>query len=377
MTKATSCSIQLRLEIEPVDSLFFRDARPFEPASRGESGLPMPQTLTGAVRTLLLEQHGVDFGRLGTYMKESASFAQALAEVADGPAGGVAEVWVRGPWFTLNGEVLVPVPASLRREKTELEDPRKGEEDQKEDTRSVFRLDPLKSPLPGWRPELPGMRPLWRYGRETTEAADGFLKLSGLRRFLEGGVPKSGELVPKSALYDFDDRTGIGVDPKRNTAAKGELYGIRMLALKREAGLYAEVRGPADTLKPLETGHVLMKFGGEGRHVVVRNAAQGAAWPDVQPADNMGRLVLLTTPAYFNGWRPPSLEPVAAAVGGFQAVSGWNLAKGGPKPNRFMVPAGSVYFLPPGAQIPTSLLVDGEDAQAGWGCFLEGNWHDV
>ena len=67
---------------------------------------------------------------------------------------------------------------------------------------------------------------------------------------------------------------------------------------------------------------------------------------------------------------------MASAVGGYQAVSGWDLAKGGPKPNRFMVAAGSVYYLPPGAQVPDALVAD-EDALIGWGCFLEGNWNYV
>ena len=86
--------------------------------------------------------------------------------------------------------------------------------------------------------------------------------------------------------------------------------------------------------------------------------------------------MLLTTPAWFNGWNPSGIEPIAAAVGNGQAVSGWDLAAGGPKPNRFMVPAGSVYFLPAGTQIPEE-IVNNEDATLGWGCFLEGNWNYV
>ena len=360
---------RLRLEMEPVDSLFFRDARPFEPASHGASGLPMPQTLAGAVRTLLLERHGVDFGRLGIRTRNGASFAEALTEF--GPeAEAVASVRVGGPWFTLNGEVLVPTPASIQREKKELEGQRT---DAGKDTRPVVRRDPLKDPLPGWKPEVPGMLPLWRYGRKPVEAVDGFLRPGGLLRFLEGGTPGPCDLVPRSDVYGFEGRTGIGVDPNSNSAAEGAIYGVRMLVLKSKAGLCAEVSGPAAALEPLAAATVLMKFGGEGRHVIVR-AEQGCVdWPVVPPGSGKGRLVLLTTPAWFNGWKPRRIEPVAAAVGGHQAVSGWNLAAGGPKPNRFMVPAGSVYFLRADAHVPDE-LVDDEDACVGWGCFLGGNW---
>ncbi len=360
----------LRLALTPVDSLFFRDARPFELTSRAVSGLPMPQTLAGAVRTLLLERHGMDFARLGERLKTGVSFAEALAEFGSGPEG-VADLKMRGPWFTLESEVLVPTPASLRQEKNG-----KQNEHQDRNTGRLFRLDPLKAPLPGWQPQAPGMLPLWRYGRETVEATRGFLKPSGLCRFLQGGRPEPYDLVPKNDLYDFDDRTGIGVDPKRNTAAAGFIYGIRMLALKPNVGLYLEVSGPAAALAPLEAEPVLMKFGGEGRHVVIRAAERGANWPSISPVAAQGRLVLLTTPAWFDGWKPPGIKPVAAAVGGYQTVSGWDLAKGGPKPNRFMVPAGSVYFLPSGTRIPDE-LVNHEDATLGWGRFLEGNWSYV
>ena len=351
----------LRLDIEPIDTLFFRDARPFEAASRGESGRPMPQTLAGAIRTLLLERHGVDFGRLGEQMRHGVPFAQALAEFSPA-AAAVAAVRIRGPYFTLCGEVLVPAPASLRREK---------------ETGKLMRIDPRKIPPPGWRPKTPGMRPLWRHGRETVEAADGFLKPSGLRCFLDGGTPGPDALVLPDKVYGFDNRTGIGVDPSRNTAAESLIYAVKMLVLRREAGLYAEVRGPIDALTPLiktKDEPILMRFGGEGRHVAVRSNNQGADWPAIPPSSNTGRLVLMTTPAYFAGWKPPAFEPVAAAVGSGQAVSGWDLAQGGPKPNRFMVPAGSVYFLQPNAQIPAELVAD-DDASVGWGCFLEGNWN--
>ena len=88
-----------------------------------------------------------------------------------------------------------------------------------------------------------------------------------------------------------------------------------------------------------------------------------------------GRLVMMTSPAWFNGWRPDRLRPVAAAVPGYRAVSGWDLARGGPKPNRFMVPAGTVYFLDPGDAPPPAQLVETEDAMTGWGNFVEGNWN--
>lgn len=351
----------LPLEIRPVDTLFFRDARPFEAASRAASGLPMPQTLSGALRTLLLERHGVALDRLTKLTADGMPFAAALAEFGT-DAVGVSRVRVRGPWFNRCGDVLVPVPVTLKQEK---------------ESGRMTRLDPRHDPPPGWQPPIPGMLPLWRQGRVAVDAVKGFLTLHGVRRFLEGGVPEPDDVVPPEALYAFEDRTGIGIDAARNTAAEGLIYAIRMLALQPEVSLYAEISGSAAALRPLAGEPALMRFGGEGRHVAVRAVGRAADWPSVPAVPERGRMILLTTPAPFDGWRPPRLQPVAAAVRGHQAVSGWDLAKGGPKPNRFMVPAGSVYFLAPGIVVPEAGLVSAEDGMLGWGNFLEGNWNDV
>ena len=351
----------LPLEIRPVDTLFFRDARPFEAASRAASGLPMPQTLSGALRSLLLERHGVPLDRLAKLTANGMPLAVALAEFGT-DAAAVSRARLRGPWFSRCGDVLVPAPVTLKQDK---------------ESARLVRLDPRHDPPPGWQPPIPGMLPLWRQGRVAVDAVTGFLTPHGVRRFLEGGVPEPDHLVPPEALYAFEDRTGIGIDAARNTAAEGLIYAIRVLALQTEVSLYAEISGSAAALRPLASEPVLMRFGGEGRHVAVRAVGRAADWPSVPAAPQRGRLILLTTPAPFDGWRPSRLQPVAAAVRGYQAVSGWDLAKGGPKPNRFMVPAGSVYFLAPGTVVPESGLVSAEDTMLGWGNFLEGNWNHV
>ncbi len=87
-------------------------------------------------------------------------------------------------------------------------------------------------------------------------------------------------------------------------------------------------------------------------------------------------MLVLTTPGLFaEGWRPRSLNPVAAAVPSHVAFSGWDLARNGPKPTRFAAAAGSVLFFDTPPQLPgLSLCDDAEDGRLGWGCFLEGIW---
>ncbi len=358
-------AMQLALDIRPIDTLFFRDARPFGPAGQGRSGLPTPQTLAGAIRTMLLERHDVDWSRVANGTRQYGSLQRALEELGPDFAA-IGKVTICGPWIKRDNEVLVPAPANLR-QKTggEMSD-------------GVVRLDPLRKPPPGWAPAAGGMLPLWRYGRERLKplGPTTYLRPQGLAVFLEGDVPKACALVDRDKLYTMDVRVGIGLDSATGTAATGLIYSTSLLELKPGVTFYAELSGPESALAPLLDDQVLMRFGGEGKYVSVQSSTTLARWPPIPREAGQGKILLLTTPAALDGWRPNGLDLVSAAVGKPQAVSGWNMARGGPKPNRFMVPAGSVYFLCTGAQVPPYLGL-AEDSQIGWGHFLEGNWNYV
>jgi CRISPR-associated protein Cmr3 len=253
--------------------------------------------------------------------------------------------------------------------------------------------------VPGW-PPAPGLRPLWLARREPTEAADGYyLTPEGLRLFLAGETPGRQHLVGQDDLFGFDDRTGIGVEPDRLTAAESLLYGASFLALRapytaRERHeefralptvvLYAEVLPPPEGVEAVRDafrGAPPLPLGGEGRRVRAEPVLR-SPWPEVPAAAGRQRpFLLLTTPGFFeDGWRPRALAGnlIAAAVPGAVAVSGWDLARGGPKPTRFAATAASVYFLDtlPDRLPPNSLCDCDEDRQQGWGAYLQGVWTD-
>lgn len=345
------------IELEPLDVLFFRDGRSFDTAARVGGGLPMPQTVAGALRTWLLRRVGCDFGALAAAVTKGAPFADAAAAQGPGPAA-VGRLGVRGPWFSRNGERLVPTPATI----------------EVDDSDRLHRLDPLADDLPGWR-GADGRRPLWRRSRGAAKPREGYLRPSGLARFLEGGVPRPDEVVDADGLFDYENRTGIGIDAATGTTGSGEIYSTRMMRLRPGVTLAVELVGsPADLAVCPEQDDVLA-LGGEGRRAIVRRA-RVPAWPAVQVGGQRGRLVLLTTPAPFGGWRPPELALAAAAVPGNVPVSGWDLAQNGPKPNRFAVVAGSVYFLGESVRLDrrNGSLCAPEDAALGWGAYVEGAW---
>jgi CRISPR-associated protein Cmr3 len=57
-------------------------------------------------------------------------------------------------------------------------------------------------------------------------------------------------------------------------------------------------------------------------------------------------------------------------------VSGWDVARNGPHPTRFAVPAGATYFIE-GNFTPAngSFCTDEESVAQGWGHALRGTWN--
>ncbi len=350
--------------IEPLDTLFFRDARPFSMASRAASGLPKPQTVAGALRTAMLRRAGIDLAIVAKGVRAGLAFADAAAVGETGAAIGL--VRFRGPWFGQNGKILFPLPATLKKER--------------DDDGAIVRLDPLHEDLPGWKPLEPDMKPLWSRNQKRLESVPGYLTEDGMTQFLDGGVPAKGEIVLAEDIYGFENRTGIALDAETAVADEGMIYAIRLLALRQDACLYVEVTGPTAALALFSTtgeAGETIALGGEGRRAIVTTVNNASPMPSSAMDGAEGRrLLVLTTAALVNGWCPDNLKLLAAAIPGHEAVSGWDLARGGPKPNRFTVAAGSVYFLRPDEKRRQSLTL-GEDSSLGWGSYLEGVWNYV
>ena len=390
------------LVLEPLDVLFFRDGRPFEQASHARSrSLPLPQTVAGAITTALLENGGCNFSKLVGDVRKGASFSQALAN-QNRELEWIASVRLRGPWLALRHRgklhLLFAAPANVYYTDT---------------TKELFALRPSTAALPGWkgtRSGKCGLRPLWWTGEEDLTPYPGLFTWELIRRYLHGepvdldcllheyqacGLLRSPDALAtieeltarlrRRVLTGRDRRTGIGIDARSFSVKQGMIYSVEFLALlwepqeELQAVLYAEVDLP-DGEWPEKLN--VLHLGGEGRHVRVIPQATRPCWDELcrKPGQGEKPLLVLTTPGIFKqGWKPECLDQLveAAAVSGYEAVSGWDLARGGPKPSRFAVPAGSVYFLKEQPDPPPDVLSDDPlDRQQGWGCFLQGVWKD-
>jgi CRISPR-associated protein Cmr3 len=207
---------RMGLRLDPLDTLFFRDGRPFDAATRASGGLPLPQTLAGAVRTYLLARAGFDLtGFAGERRANPTENARDVLLRLQAPRD-IVEMRFRGPWLALaegaTVEPLLPVPATLAVDG---------------DSKGWYRSDPLAARLPGWNDE---MLPLWRRSGPDAKRAEGFLTRAGVTAFLKGGEPGTDDCLAPRDLFDFDQRTGIEIDSGTLTAKEGRIYGISLLA---------------------------------------------------------------------------------------------------------------------------------------------------
>ncbi len=362
------------VRIRALDSLLFRDGRPFaaEPGALTARSLPIPSpnTVAGFLRTLIGERKSVDWD----YIARERIYSEPV---------------VRGPLPMLNEEFVLPAPADA------LVLP--GESEQAPPR--VLRLAPDADTLrEGEGCDIPeyhyGMRPLIAPTSEKLASGYAFWRWADLEPWLLGETPAH---LTRIAPPDTESRAHVGIDSITGTADEGMLYTVEYRAYERleehdgqltlnEWSLVARVKTEWD-------GEIagVGTLGGERRLAYVEPYPRWLECPHrLKEALRRARYVrmMLATPAVFEcGWKPgwirkvngdgtprligspPDLKDitlrlVAAAVPRRQAVSGWSLRTTcfGPRPLNWCAPAGSVYFFE---------AVEGDPVLLAERCWLE------
>lgn len=359
--------------LRPLDTLFFRDGRPFGEASKSSSGFPTPQTLYGAVLTAILSHLKANFER----SRDFTSDLEFLKNIIPS-APWLADLKLKGPWLAKKTnsscEVFYNTPSILLKSKNES------------DSHCFLTLPKKPLEVPGWDSQ-DGLRPLWTT-KVSSEPASGYLNHEGIRKLLNGmPVVKTDITFPEKSgsenpgLFSYQNRTGIGINPDTNTTEESIIYSASHLCMEKDHGFAFEIEIPdAGNSAPWESLKTL-SWGGENKKVFLEPVSE-FNHPVATMKPGWKPFVVLTTPALFHPerpWRPECFQKTlcAASIPSNFCVSGWNFRTGGPKPTRFGIPAGSTFFLENESEIPsTGSLCGDETSHAGWGCFLKGVWKD-
>lgn len=330
--------MSIALFLEPLDTLFFRDNRPFSAGEDtfAESTLPSPLTVYGAIGSYILNKNSTD----------PVSFFKKTSE--DPTLGLYDDVLtntnlrLRGPFFVRDKLVYLPSPANLFRKST-----------------TFISLPDLEAE-PKWDIEDNSLKPMKLPPNEKAEPVKGFLPLRDIERYLKDDLISISP-IESDNLFLPEARVGHKLNRDTLTVEEGFLYSAGHLRFEdylsgrehKKTKIVVCVDGVDLDVFSDET----IFLGGERRRVKIGAEEGNSFIPQSREVlskikENKQFFLYFVTPTIFKdgfarqSW-PFDAELVGAAIDKPLYLSGWKrtaLAKGHPRPLRKVAPAGSVYF---------------------------------
>ncbi len=324
---------------KPVDSCFFREAKPFNASEGGflNSQFPPPaQTLIGSFRNTIGETIGVNLD----WKDYGKNPDNSLRKVIGAP-DNLAPLSFSGPFILQDGRRLYPAPLHL-----------------------LYKLDDNQYEWAHLQPggtvtcdidnvALPEVAGKFDGGKLPENV---WLNETDFNIVLGGGLPTGG--IKASELVSDENRAGIGRNNQRSTVEEGLLYFVRHLWLDDKVSFGINVNGLPDSVTLPEK--ILTRFGGEGRLAELSNNGAQLTFP-VTPHPTgceKGLILTLLTHGDFSGKPEPdwaainteygeNLSLKSACIGKPVREGGWDYAgnKPKPKPLKSLVPSGSSYFV--------------------------------
>jgi CRISPR-associated protein Cmr3 len=330
----------MRLQLDPLDTLFFRDGTPFAADSSAPSDVgglfpPHPASITGALRAALARVNG---------WSGSGRWTPELNQAFGAGPEDLGLLSFTGPFLLRRGEALFPAPLHLQ------------------GSTAGGGWSPRALLQPGSPvacdlgdavrvPDLPAA--IQGAERAELKAGEGWwLTRAGLEAVLGGSLPAAETLVASRELWREEPRIGIARDNQTRTAADGMLYTCRHVRLARDVGLGVEIAGLDPAWKPPSGA---LPLGGESR------LAQCSAWerPLALAAPHQavlasGRLLVVAlTPLALSTDQLLGRQPLAELEGARVVsacldrplrIGGWDSLARRPLPLQSFLPAGSVLF---------------------------------
>jgi len=323
------------IRIEPIDTLFFRDGKPFSMGDQSAAfGIfpPYPSTVFGAIRTGVIAQN--------------EGFIQFIAgnmalEIGTREESSSASFKLKGIFLYNSNDDYLYLPAPL---------------DLVTENQKKARRTQIKESLP-FSTNLNYDCYPFCVGMEKAQSVNGcYLLHTDLSAYLNGCETEF-DIYHESSFCEIEYKTGTKMNPGTKAVEEGNLYRVGMRRFKKDFGLACDFEGA-----PSLRNEGVLKLGGEGK--VVRYETISLQLPDDrEPAlkrikeTKLFKLYFATPALFKNGWLPDEkitngpdyrLELLTACIGNPICVGGWdmgkNKGKGGHKAMMRALPAGSVYY---------------------------------
>ena len=369
----------INLQINAIDTLMFRDGRPFNQADAGASEAvsifpPYPPTIVGAIRAALWKHKGGAWpldGSLGngTNWQSGNKILKPLRFGA--------------PQLLCDGVPVFPVPLHIvegkngnRKELTVLAP---GDEHDC-DLGNVRLPEPMDTDLAGIK---------------TIE--DRWVTAAGMQKILNGELPdrervkwkaitpiEDCHFVNRQRLWQAEPRVGIGIERKSRTTTDGQLYMATHTRMHAGVSLHVQLDG----YKGMHFKRALQPLAGEHRMAEITIDTDKAVKPPGMSKNLEGGryCIILLSPLVIDkmlragdGFDGLPGVVVSACIGKPVGIGGWNSTTKpyGSIPLRQCIPAGSVFFMKDGEGLNTAKTHHiGMASEWGFGQVLIGKWQE-
>ena len=320
------------IEIKPIDTLFFRNGKPFDMGEDNwAEGIfpPSPRSFYGAIRS--------------AYFAANSSLI-GLANTNEDPTNSLR---IKGFWIKRGDGLFCSSPLDYVREKND----------------KTGRLIPAKL---GKRSEVFAGMTKGGYPFE-------FIPYSN------DDVQSSADyMIDSYALFDYDPyddiygyevnsffssepKIGVGLDNNTRSNSEGKLYrvGLNRLHSSFDQEKQAFKEQVSFVLEyDFDFVPKVLKLGGEGKTAICSiynndKLTEEIYTPDQSEESKFFRVVFLTPSFLKKGWKLDlseflddefEIKLISAFVGKPEAIGGWNIKEKKPKPMKKAVPAGSTYY---------------------------------
>lgn len=341
------------LFIQPQDVLYLRGNHLFGDAGAHSAAQmpPWPSMMAGALRSSLIADTPVDFQSFGKGAELPAAYHSCLGTVRV-PGDFRLNRFGLGIKEKSGIKPVMPCPDDIFIAQGERTDTAPQNVVQSQ-PKNIKQLEHVNSSA------LLNAQSVLRLKARKKASSDWWLNSDGIEAYLNGHALKSEQhFIRRSELWKTENRLGIAMDYDKGSTKEGAIYTSEVVSLSDNVGFYAEVEGDHGLLAKER----LLRLGGDGRsaHGTPCDVALSAPDWGAMGDDARFKLVLASPAIFTQGWLPDGITTegndhilsiqglrarlVASTVNRAGTISGWDLAKGRPKPARLTAAVGSVYW---------------------------------
>lgn len=323
------------IKIEALDTLFFKDGKPF---SMGEESWadgifpPPPSVICGALRTAWFAQNPEEFNK---------------ANSADDPTNSLM---IKGIYFEYGNEIYFPLPLDLVKKKNE------------KDLKS-YPLNKSKE-INLSNSSAPDNNLTSGFDDEIESIDGGIIPLGSFERYLNSAETQF-YYKSLSDIVLSEPKVGIGRENQTRTSSEGKLYRVGMRRLEETRKFMSQ---PNKIFLVIEYEGITLadsgfiKLGAEGKiaafhkydKIISLNNKNKSSGNNEKKSDTIFKFYLLTPAIFEDGWKPNltknailkdlKLDFITACIGKPVNIGGFDMQKKTPKTMYKAVPPGSVFY---------------------------------